>query len=122
MAANRRYRVFGRWYGQAFADASMETWASLEDAKRQLLWRDNGNLCLSISAQETEEYSGVYRIGSRSSSMFYAGDNEFRFIDLYHSTLQWDQNLDSWVWLVGDSYAWKRLTIGPRGGVVVENG
>lgn len=119
MAANKRYMVVGKWYGQRWANADFEVWESQAAARRSLEIRDNMNWDLQRSLRETEPYSDFHTVASARDMKFYADDNDARYIDVYGMEMEYDESLMSWKFLVGEPVY--RLMLGPRGGVRKEN-
>lgn len=118
MAINKRYMVVGKWYGQRWADADFEVWESMEAAKRSLRVRDNMNW--DDQRQLGETLDGRLSVANSDSVRFYAdSDNEARYIDIYCFIREYDEKLESWVYLIGEPIV--RLTLGPRGGVRKES-
>ena len=120
MAANKRYMVVGKWYGQRWADADFEVWESQAAARRSLEVRDNMNLDAQRTLCEAEYGSDFMHIGYVEHTAFCAdSDNDARYIDVYDFDMEYDESLMSWKFLVGDPVY--RLFLGPRGGVRKEN-
>src|SRR5690349_10776694 len=115
MARTKAARVFGKWYGQRWADSDMESWTSLSEAKYSLLQRDNMKMNSQQLVFELRD-SGIYTLGPSASLQWYADDVEARYIDLYASLPDYNPLIEAWQWYV-DCEPCVRLYIGPRGGI-----
>lgn len=121
MAANRRYMVVGKWYGQHWTDSDFEIWESSAAAELSLLRRDNGRLDTQVRLGEAQYGSDFHRVVSVDHTAFFADDdNDKRYIDVYTHESGYDPQIMAWKFLIAD-YPSYRLVLGPRGGVSKEN-
>ncbi|MGG7572562.1 hypothetical protein [Streptomyces sirii] len=117
-------RVFGTWHGgsnyglgDVFLD--MESWPSLEAAKAALQIRaKSGGLPVDDGAHVVDfDEDGHATVGHAQGAVSYPCVNvEAAYLDLFPA----GRDGDGWTVDVGCLMA--RLTLGPRGGVRVENG